>query len=140
MANVKIFLNTNNVPEMILTNRLARYDPAGTVHNYDADILDDFNRKTSTVHYSAVTSILTDEQINAGLGQITAAEIAAIARQINAQDNARTVTQLKSVTAAQALAAVNNITDLASAKTILGQIVQVLVAVRDQLWPNLPDS
>jgi hypothetical protein len=71
----------------------------------------------------------------------TAAELAAIDRKIGAIAEARLATELKSLTPAQAVAYIEtHVTTLATAKTVLKIMVRILIAMRDEIWPNLQDE
>jgi hypothetical protein len=47
---------------------------------------------------------------------------------------------LKTLTPAQAVAYIEtNVTSLATAKTVLKVMARILIALRDETWPDLPD-
>lgn len=71
----------------------------------------------------------------------TAEELAAIARKANAVSEARLATELKALTPAQAVAYIDsNVTNIASAKAVLKIMARMLIAMRDEVWPNLQDE
>jgi len=71
----------------------------------------------------------------------TASELAAETRRVNAQAEAKLATELRSLTPAQAVAYIeSNVTTLATAKTVLKIMVRLLIALRDETWPNLPEE
>jgi hypothetical protein len=71
----------------------------------------------------------------------TTAELAAETRRVNAQAEAKLATELRSLTPAQAVAYIeSNVTTLATAKTVLKIMVRLLIALRDETWPNLPEE
>jgi hypothetical protein len=62
-------------------------------------------------------------------------------RKANARAEAKLATELKSLTPAQAVAYIEtNVTNLASAKTVLKIMARILIAMRDEIWPELPDQ
>jgi hypothetical protein len=63
------------------------------------------------------------------------------ARKANAINEVAAATQLKSVTPAQAVLYIeNNVLDLPSAKVVLKIMVRMLIALRDETWPELPEK
>jgi hypothetical protein len=62
------------------------------------------------------------------------------ARRENAINEAALATELKSLTPAQAVQYIeNNVIDLPSAKRVLKVMARILIALRDETWPNLPE-
>ena len=61
-------------------------------------------------------------------------------RMQRAKGNAALVLEMKTITGDQAVAWIeNNVTSLATAKTVLKIMARMIVALRDQTWPDLPD-
>ena len=61
-------------------------------------------------------------------------------RKASAISEAALATELKSLTPAQAVAYIeNNVTTLASAKVVLKIMARMLIALRDETWPELPE-
>jgi hypothetical protein len=62
----------------------------------------------------------------------------AAAREAAAVTEAGLAVEFKALTPAQAVAYIeNNVTDLASAKTAMQGLARLIVALRDQVWPDL---
>ena len=142
MSN-RLFDNPNNVSETILNLRLQKQDASGWVHNYDVDIRDDLSGAfIKTAHYSVVNSILSDAMINTGIAQaLTLAEQSTLTRLQNAQGQAALATALKTVTPDQAVAYIEaNVTSLATAKAVMEIMARILIALRDEVWPDLPNN
>jgi nitrogen regulatory protein PII-like uncharacterized protein len=58
-----------------------------------------------------------------------------------AKDEAAKATALKTITPEQAVEYINkNVTDLASAKKVLKLMARMLIAMRDEIWSDLPES
>jgi hypothetical protein len=89
-----------------------------------------------------VGSALSDNALNAAINPATAtAEIASETRKTNAITEAGLAAEFKSLTAAQALTYIdNNVTTLATAKTVLKIMARLIIAMRDELWPDLQDN
>lgn len=63
------------------------------------------------------------------------------ARQTAAKAEAALAIELKSLTPAQAVAYVeNNVTTLASAKVVLKIMARLIIAMRDEVFPDLPEA
>ena len=61
-------------------------------------------------------------------------------RQQAARGEAALATQLRTLTPQQAVDYINNnVTNLASAKEVLKIIARILIAQRDQIWPDMPE-
>lgn len=66
---------------------------------------------------------------------------AQIDRRKNAINEAVLATQLKSLTPQQAVNYIeNNVTNLATAKDALKIMTRILIALRDEVWPGLPEK
>lgn len=130
---MRIFDNNNNVSESILKRRIRRLDATSVVETYAAD---------NGISYVKVGSTLSDSAINAAINpHSTTAEIASETRKTNAIIEAGLAAEFKSITAAQAVAYIdNNVTTLATAKTVLKIMARLIVAMRDELWPDLQDN
>jgi hypothetical protein len=138
--STRIFDNPHNVPGAVLAWRLHKADPGGLVEVYSVPALDVNGVPIGTRHYAAVLSDLPDTAIEAGLGPLTEAERAAIARRRAARDEAALASTLRTVTPQQAVDYIeSNVTTLASAKAAMKLMVRVLVAMRDEIWPDMPD-
>lgn len=62
-------------------------------------------------------------------------------RKAAAKREAAKATALKTITPEQAVKYINNnVTDLASAKTVLKLMARMLIAMRDEIWSDLPES
>jgi len=62
------------------------------------------------------------------------------ARKAVAVNEAKLATELRTLTATEAVAYVeNNVTTLATAKTVIKIMVRLLIALRDETWPDLPE-
>lgn len=62
-------------------------------------------------------------------------------RKQNAVNEAFLANELKSITPAQAVTYIeNNVTSLATAKIVLKIMVRMLIAMRDEVWPSLPEK
>lgn len=73
--------------------------------------------------------------------ELTAAELATIARKENARNEANLATQLKALTPQQAENYIEtNVTSLASAKAVMKIMARMLIAMRDEVWPELPEE
>jgi hypothetical protein len=61
-------------------------------------------------------------------------------RKANAIGEAMLATELKTLTPAQAVQYIeSNVTDLPSAKRVLKIMARILIALRDEAWPDLPE-
>jgi hypothetical protein len=66
---------------------------------------------------------------------------AASIRKANAKTEAALAIALKSLTPAQAITYIDTtVTNIASAKTVLKVMVRMLIAMRDEVWPDLLNS
>ena len=62
-------------------------------------------------------------------------------RKASAKGEAALATALKTITPAEAVTYINNkVTDLTSAKAVLKLMARMLIALRDEVWPDLPES
>lgn len=62
------------------------------------------------------------------------------ARKTNAKGEAALATQFKTLTPQQAVNYIeNNVTNLSTAKDILKIMARILIAMRDEIWPDLPE-
>ena len=139
--STRIFDNPNNVPELILNNRLHRLDPLGNVQTYDSIACDDEGRVIGITHLAAISSTLPDQTINAGFADSTLTELASIARQNNARAQAALSDQLKTMTGDQAVAYIEaSVNTFAQAKPLLKIMARLIIAERDKIWPDLPDA
>jgi hypothetical protein len=69
------------------------------------------------------------------------AMVATALRKTNAKTEAALAIALKSLTPAQAITYIDTtVTNIASAKTVLKVMVRMLIAMRDEVWPDLPNS
>ena len=60
-------------------------------------------------------------------------------RYINAKESAKMVSELKSITSEEAVEWIDkNVKNLSDAKTIFKIMVRMIIAMRDQLWSDLP--
>ena len=60
-------------------------------------------------------------------------------RYINAKESAKMVSELKSITSEEAVEWIDkNVENLSDAKTIFKIMVRMIIAMRDQLWSDLP--
>lgn len=61
-------------------------------------------------------------------------------RQKNAEQEARLAAQLRTLTPQQAVDYIeNNVADLLTAKFVLKIMARMLIAMRDQIWPEMPE-
>lgn len=71
----------------------------------------------------------------------TQAEMAALARKENAKQEAGLASRLKSLTPQEAVEYIEvNVTNLASAKAVMKIMARMLIAMRDEVWPELPEE
>jgi len=71
----------------------------------------------------------------------TAGELAEQSRKAGARTEAALATQFKTLTPQQAVDYIEtNVTSLATAKTVLKIMARILIAMRDEIWPDLPES
>jgi hypothetical protein len=69
------------------------------------------------------------------------AMVATALRKTNAKTEAALAIALKSLTPAQAITYIDTtVTNIASAKTVLKVMVRMLIAMRDEVWPDLLNS
>ena len=62
------------------------------------------------------------------------------ARKAAAKGEAALSTALKNITPAEAVAYINkHVTDLQSAKAVLKLMARMLIALRDEVWPDMPE-
>lgn len=62
-------------------------------------------------------------------------------RRVTARGNAKLSTQLRTLTPQQAVDYIEtNVTNLATAKDVLKIMARILIALRDEAWPDLPDE
>jgi hypothetical protein len=133
---MKTYANTLALPESIVAKRIHNLDSAATLVYY---------RVPSAIEQSYVgieSEIITDEDMAELLATpLTVAEQSAIARKQEAFDNAKLTAELKSVTRAEAREYIDeNVTDLASAKGVLKILASMIIALRDEVFPELPES
>lgn len=70
----------------------------------------------------------------------TAAELATITRKANAKAEARLAAELRTLTPQQAVNYIDaNVTTIASAKVVLKVMARMMIAMRDEVWPDLPE-
>lgn len=132
----QVYPNTLNLPEHLIQRRITKLDP-------DAKII--FYRMASNIeqsHVSVESTELLPEEVEEILGtDLTEAELAAIDRKKNAFAQAVSVSELKSITPAEASAYIDaNVTDLQSAKGVLKIMARMIILMRNELWPNLPEE
>jgi hypothetical protein len=71
----------------------------------------------------------------------TPAEIAEQSRKDGAKSEAALATQFKTLTPQQAVNYIeNSVVDLPSAKAVLKIMARILIAMRDEIWPDLPEG
>lgn len=127
---MRIFDNPRGLGLLVINSRLISQDPAG------------FAELIETTSLVKVSSVLSDEQIEAGLSiPITPNEQAMLARLAAAKDEGKLVVALKTLTQDQAAAYVQtNVTNLATAKDVMAVMARIIVAYRDAIWPDLPEA
>lgn len=135
---MRIFQNPNNLPEDRILERLLLADAGASATLYKTVSPDN----AEICHVGITSEVLTDLEIEAILAQpITSAEQAAAARKAESISQAKLATELRSLTPDQAVAYIeNNVTSLASAKAVMKVMARLLIAMRDELWPGLPDA
>lgn len=83
---------------------------------------------------------LTDSEMDVYLDLLFPARQVQRLRQANAINEASLAIQLKSLTPAQAVQYIEtNVINLATAKDVLKIMARMLIALRDQQWPDLPE-
>lgn len=92
---------------------------------------------------------MTEIQMRADVAAIIAAHNPAVyeqaeatrkARRANAQAEAKLAAQLRSLTPQQAVDYIEtNVTNLASAKTVIKIMARMLIAMRDEIWPEMSE-
>jgi len=132
----RMFDNSNKLSEQVILSRL-KADPDTVVilsSNTTLEGMDAF--------YVSVDSLLSDQEIIAALSTpLLSIEIASLIRKANAFAQAKLVSELKALTPEEAAAYVeSSITDLDGAVTVIKAIVRLLIALRDELWPDLPEA
>lgn len=136
----RVFDNSNNVGQETILERLRLQDPYAGCGTYVVDI---FSPVTGLIigtrSYVWIESTIPDAVIENGLSFATSAvELASYSRKATAFSNAKLVTTLVSLTQDQAAAYIDsNVTNIATAKTVMKIMARILVAMRDELWPNL---
>lgn len=79
--------------------------------------------------------------LNAHTPEKTQAKMAALARKENAKQEAGLASQLKSLTPQGAVDYIEtNVTNLASAKAVMKIMARMLIALRDEVWPEMPEE
>jgi hypothetical protein len=139
---MRIFDNPHNLPEPIIQNRLQRLDAFGKAETYTIQKLGADQLPTGEIKaYIEIESTLTTEQIETLCNQsITAAELQTIERLRNARSEAALTTQLRTLTPQQAVNYIEtNVTNLATAKDVLKIMARMLIAMRDKVFPDLPE-
>ena len=132
----RMFDNSNKLSEQVILSRL-KADP-------DTVIVLSSNTTMEGIEafYVSVDSLLSDQEIIAALSApLLSAEIASLTRKANAFAQAKLVSELKALTPDEAAAYVETtVTDLDSAKAVMKVMVRLLIAIRDEIWPGLPDA
>lgn len=63
------------------------------------------------------------------------------ARKNMAKSNAKMATTIKSLTPKQAVDYIEkNVTNIATAKTVMKVMARMLISMRDEIWPDLPEE
>jgi len=132
----RMFDNSNKLSEQVILSRL-KADP-------DTVIVLSSNTTMEGIEafYVSVDSLLSDQEIIAALSApLLSAEIASLTRKANAFAQAKLVNELKTLTPDEAAAYIEvTVTDLAGAVKVIKAIARLLIALRDELWPDLPES
>jgi hypothetical protein len=129
---VKMYPNPNQLSEVIAFARIAAVDGEASVDLYPV-------ASNNEVSYLAISSTLeSDEIITLLADPITQAEQNTIMYKKSALPDMRLVTELKSLTTAQAVDYIETkVTNLASAKAVLKIMARMLIAMRNEIWPNI---
>jgi hypothetical protein len=129
-----IFKNPLNLIDLVILWRLHKIDPQAKVNTYIASELGIANTS-----YVDITSTISSAQIESGLATpITTKETAAINKRLASLANAQLATALKTVTADEADAYIENtVTNIATAKVVLKQMARLLVALRDHTFSEI---
>jgi hypothetical protein len=138
----RIFYNPNQISAFVIQKRLRALDPFGTARIYSASVIGaNYAPTGQTRHYIAIDSDATDSQLEAICSPpLTNAEQNTIARFSAARSEASLTTQLKALTPQQAVDYIEtNVTTLATAKIVLEIVVRMLIALRDEVWPDMPE-
>jgi hypothetical protein len=136
---VRIFENPLNLSHFVLELRIKSADQDAKVFTDTADILDKNSYRIGTHNRLLIESILSDEWINDLLAiPSTPAEDQARTKRNNAHTEGGLASQFANLTPAQAVDYIEtNVTNLASAKAVLKIMARVLIAMRNQVWPDL---
>ena len=122
-----------NVAKLCLELRAAGITTHGNC-NSDGKVWSEDN-KSFIQSRNDVVDILSKHNPNPSVS-----ELATIARKANAVNEAKRATELRTLTATEAVAYVeNNVTTLATAKTVIKIMVRLLIALRDETWTDLPE-
>jgi hypothetical protein len=166
----RIFDNANQLRQDVILRRIQPLDNDAVVNIYSVDVVNDNGTKLGSNHYVGIDSVLSDVQITSGLSTpTTAAELAGINRKVQSSKTARAIPLWATWTQAEAdaWATLNIATPLASARTSLPATLtlataraafvvllnildkmwqlqkanaQMTLALRDEIWPDLPDK
>lgn len=165
----RIFDNANQLRQDVVLRRIQPLDNDAAVNIYSVDVVDDNGTKLGSNHYVGIDSVLSDIMITSGLSTpTTAAELAGINRKVQSSKTARAIPSwaTRTQTEADAWATTNIATPLATARTSLPATLtlataraafvvvlnildkmwalqkanaQMTLAIRDEIWPDLPE-
>ena len=107
----------------------------------DTDILDFVFQDDFTVGFTRQLSAEERDQVISLCKYGDLVPTAMQLRRENARAEAALAAQLKTLTPQEAVDYIEtNVTTLASAKTVLKIMARMLIAMRDQIWPDLPEG
>lgn len=117
-----------------LSNALTQAGISGVTINNDLTITLPVN---ITAQNAAIATQIYIDVVPAELRKSSAA----ILRKSNSKTEARLSTQLKILTPQRAVDYIEtNVKDLASAKAVIKIMARMLIAMRDEVWPELPEE
>lgn len=133
----RIFQNPNELNKYTITNRIFPFDSEVEVNITSGPT--NIELQTGSTSYAYIESTLADNDIIEILSSpITINEQAIEQKRINSFSEALLATEIKSMTAEQAVAYIDGyVTNLATAKVVLKIMARLLIAIKNHIWPNL---
>jgi len=140
---LRSFTNPHQLRQEVIAFRVRALDIFATIQTAQAPAInsDGLPIPGQIAYYVYIESTLTSQQIEGILATPqTANEAASLARFSSARGEAALASQLRTLTPQQAVDYIEtNVTNLASAKAVLKIMARILIAMRDQVWPDLPE-
>ena len=138
----RIFNNPSAIPRRILQLRLKRHDQLGVLSTYESHIGPAGESLRPPLQYIEIESNVSSAILQAMCeSPLTDNEVDIMQRITDAYNDMGIGMQLRNLTTEQIEKYIDvQITDINTAKSILKIITRMLVAVRDEVWPDMAES